>query len=116
MRDLVVRKAIFLIFLLLGVGFGYLSARHDDWGLRVGMMAMGALFGGAIGGGLSQIGKQRHKLRPVPTEEELNPIPGMGTSSRDLAANYWRDEGYPQFMKPPHPEYGNRMLDADKNL
>lgn len=34
------RKAVFLFFLLLGIGLGYLSARHDDWGLRVGMMAM----------------------------------------------------------------------------
>ncbi len=49
------RKAIFLFFLLLGIGLGYLPARHDDWGLRIVMMAVGALFGGAIGGGLSQI-------------------------------------------------------------
>lgn len=109
------RKAIFLFFLLLGIGAGYLSASHDDWGLRIGMMALGALFGGAIGGGLSQIGKQRQNLCPVLTEEELNPIPGMGTASRDLAANYWRDEGHPQFMKPPRPEYGDRMFDAEKN-
>lgn len=109
------RKAIFLFFLLLGIGAGYLSARNDDWGLRVVMMAVGALFGGAIGGGLSQIGKRQRRL-PHQTEEEGEPIPGMGTSGRDLAANYWRDEGQPQFMKPPRPEYGNHMLDADKNL
>jgi len=109
------RKAIFLFFLLLGVGAGYLSVRDDDWGLRGVMMAVGALFGGAIGGGLSQIGKGRSARRP-PTEEEIEPIPGMGTSGRDLAANYWRDEGHPQFMKPPRPEFGNHMLDADKNL
>ena len=109
------RKAIFLFFLLLGIGAGYLPARNDDWGLRIVMMAVGALFGGAIGGGLSQVGKRRRRL-PLHAEEELEPIPGMGTSGRDLAANYWRDEGHPQFMKPPRPEYGNHMLDADKNL
>lgn len=109
------RKAIFVFFLLLGVGAGYLPARNDDWGLRIVMMAVGALFGGAIGGGLSRIGKQqpRHLLD---TEEEIESIPGVGMSGRDLAANYWRDEGHPQFMKPPRPEYGNHMLDADKNL
>ena len=53
------RKTIFLFFLLLGIGLGYLPARHDDWGLKIVMMAVGALFGGAIGGGLSQIGKPR---------------------------------------------------------
>lgn len=110
------RKAVFLFFLLLGIGLGYLSARHEDWGVRMIMMALGALFGGAIGGGLSQIGKRQRLLHRAPTEDELNPIPGMGTSSRDLAANYWRDEGHPQFMKPPRPEHGNHMLDADKNL
>ncbi|SDZ37425.1 hypothetical protein [Delftia lacustris] len=112
------RKAIFLFFLLLGIGLGYLPARHDDWGVKIVMMAVGALFGGAIGGGLSQIGKPRAKgkLRQWRTEEEIERIPGMGTSGRDLAVNYWRDEGHPQFMKPPRPEHGNRMLDADRSI
>lgn len=111
------RRAIFLFFLLLGIGVGYLPAHNDDWGLRVVMMAVGALFGGAIGGGLSQIGKrQTTRARHWQTEEESEPIPGMGTSGRHLAANYWRDEGHPQFMKPPRPEHGTGMLDADKNI
>ena len=76
---------------------------------------MGALFGAAIGGGLASIGRRVPRLA-LRTEEEMDPIPGMGTSSRDLAANYWRDEGHPQFMKPPRPEHGNRMLDADKQI
>lgn len=110
------RKAIFLFFLLLGVGAGYLPARNDDWGLRIVMMAVGALFGAAIGGGLSQIGKRQGRL-PLQTEEEIEPIPGgLGTSSRDVAANYWRDEGHMPFMKPPRPELGNHMFDADKNI
>ena len=110
------RKAIFLFFLLLGIGAGYLSARNDDWGLCVVMMAVGALFGAAIGGGLSQIRKRQGRL-PLQTEEEIEPIPGgLGTSSRDVAANYWRDEGHMPFMKPPRPELGNHMFDADKNI
>lgn len=110
------RKAIFLFFLLLGIGLGYLPARHDDWGLRIIMIAVGALFGGAVGAGLSQIGKRQPRLAPQ-TEEEIEPIPGgLGTSSRDVAANFWRDEGHVPFMKPPRPELGNHMFDADKNL
>ena len=111
------RKAIFLFFLLLGIGAGYLPARDDDWGLRIVMMAVGALFGGAVGGGLLQIGRRQSHRRRLLTEEEIEPIPGGGGSSgRDLAVNYWRDEGHLPFTKPPRPEHGNRMFDADKNL
>ncbi|WP_038213262.1 hypothetical protein [Xenophilus azovorans] len=110
------RKAIFLFFLLLGVGAGFLLARSEDWGVRIVMMAVGALFGGAIGGGLSQIGKQQPRRRRLLTEEEVEPIPGGGGSGRDLAVNYWRDEGHLPFTKPPRPEHGTRMLDADKNV
>jgi hypothetical protein len=107
------RKAIFLFFLLLGIGLGFLSALDDDWGLRLVMMAVGAMFGGAIGGGLSQIGKPNPNGRRLLTEEEIEPIPGGGCSGRDLAANYWRDEGHPPFMKPPRIESGSRMFDGD---
>lgn len=109
------RKAIFLFFLLLGIGAGYLSARNDDWGLRIGMMAVGALFGGAIGGGFSQIGKRQPKLRRQwRTEDEIEPIPGMGTSSRDLAANFWRDKGQPPSTRLPDAEPDKHMFDPDK--
>ncbi|AEF88708.1 hypothetical protein DelCs14_1679 [Delftia sp. Cs1-4] len=109
------RKAIFLLFLLLGIGAGYLPARNDDWGLRIVMMAVGALFGGAIGGGISQIGKQQPKLsRQWRTEEEIEPIPGMGSSGRDLAANYWRDKGQPPFTRMPDVEPNKHMFDPDR--
>ena len=110
------RKLLFLLCLAAGIGLGWVSARHDVSGLQIGVMAVGAMFGGAIGGGLLQIGLRTQSRRRLPTEEELNPIPGMGTSGRDLAANFWRDEGHPPFTKPPRPEYGLRMFDADKNL
>ena len=107
------RKAVFIFFLSLGVGIGLLSAWGDDWGLRIVMMAIGALFGGAIGGGLSSIRKRRRRL-PLLTEEEMNPIPGIGTSSRDLAANYWRDKGHLPFMKPTSAEPDQHMFDPDR--
>lgn len=111
------RRVIFLLFLLLGVGVGYASSRNDDWGVRLVMMAVGAMFGGAIGGGLSQIGRPLPRRHRPMTEEEIEPIPGgLGTSSRDLAANYWRDEGHLPNMKPPRAELGSHMFDADKNI
>jgi hypothetical protein len=114
------RKLIFLLCLTAGIGAGWFSARHDDIGLAIGVALVGAMFGAAIGGGLSQIGKKSEHselgLRRLRTEEELEPIPGLGSSSRDMAANYWRDEFHPPFMKPPRAEYGVRMTDPEKNL
>ena len=107
------RRAVFIFFLSLGIAAGALASRGDDWGLSAIMMTVGALFGAAIGGGLANIGKRQRRLA-LSAEGENDPIPGMGTSSRDLAVNYWRDEGHPPFMKPPRPEHGNRMFDADK--
>lgn len=72
------RKAIFLFFLLLGIGIGFLSARHDGLGLQSIMMAVGAMFGGAIGGGLSQIGKRKLGGPELLGDEEIEPIPGGG--------------------------------------
>ncbi|WP_406625156.1 hypothetical protein [Acidovorax sp. SDU_ACID1] len=108
------RKAIFLFFLLLGIGIGLLSAWPDGWGLRIVMMAVGALFGGAIGGGLSQIGKRQSGRRRLLTEEEIEPIPGGGSSGRDLAANYWRDKGLPPFTRMPDAEPDKHMYDPDR--
>lgn len=110
------RILIFLLCLAVGIGLGWLLARHDASALQIGMMIVGALFGGALGGALSQIGARNSGPRRLRTEEEIEPIPGMGMSGRDMAANFWQDEGHPPFMKPPRPEHGVRMLDADKNI
>lgn len=110
------RKLLFFLCLAAGVGLGWLSARHDDVGLQIGMMLVGALFGLAIGGPLSLVGKRRSRFLRALTEEELQPIPGMGMSGRDMAANYWRDKWHPPFMKPPAAEHGVHMLDADKRI
>ena len=66
------RKAIFLFFLLLGVGAGYLSARNDDWGLCIVMMAVGALFGGGSAVGCRRSGNGTGRLPPNRRNE---PIP-----------------------------------------
>lgn len=110
------RKAIFTFFLLVGIGCGLLSAWDDDWGMRIVMISVGAIFGSAVGAGISRIGTTRGE-RMLEVDEELEPVAGgLGTSSRDLAANYWRDEGHMPYMKPPRPENGTHMLDADKNI
>lgn len=106
------RKAVFVFFLSLGVIGGLLSALDSDWGLRIVMMAVGALFGGAVGAGLANIGR-RHGLVPLQSEEEANPIPGMGTSGRDLAANYWRDKGRLPFTKMRNTQPDEHMFNPE---
>ena len=93
------RKLVFVGFIVLGVSVGLFSAANDDWSTRAVMMGVGALFGCAIGGSLARIGRRGPTLK-----WEQNPIPGMGVTSEDLAANYWRDKGHPPFMKPPEDD------------
>lgn len=90
------RKAIFITFVLAGTLVGLLAAAKDEWGTRLVMMGVGALFGSAIGGALSRPWKRKPAVKP-----EGDVIPGMGITSEDLAANYWRDRGHAPFMKPP---------------
>jgi hypothetical protein len=98
------RKLIFVCFIALGGLVGLFSAVMDGWGLRVVMICIGMLFGTAIGGALTRIGGGRRNLK-----QEPDPIPGMGVTSEDLAANYWRDKGHPPFMKPPENEVSPNM-------
>jgi len=101
------RKLIFIGFIALGALIGLVSAAKSDWGTRLVMMGVGALFGAPIGGALASIGgKKRQRL-----EWDENPLPGSSTSSKDLAANYWRDEGYPPFAKPGESEDQMRRWD-----
>ena len=100
------RKAIFTFFTVIGAAVGVFSALDGDWGLRVVMMTLGAVVGIVIGGGLARMGRKA-KL----TWKDENVIPGLGTTTEDLAANYWRDKGHPPFMKPPKGEHGRRLFD-----
>ena len=103
------RKLIFVGFIALGALIGLISASNSDWGTRLVMMGVCALFGAPIGGALASIGR---KGRPLEWEE--NPLPGMGTTPKDLAANYWRDKGHPPFMKPSEAEPDKHMFDPDR--
>ena len=104
------RKAIFFGFIATGAVTGLFVAMNGDWGLRVVMMSFGALVGAAIGGALAKFGRRGQSGHQV-TERT---IPGMGTASEDLAANFWRDKGHPPFMKPPSVESGQHMFDPSR--
>jgi hypothetical protein len=90
------RKFIFIGFVVAGSSVGLLSTLGDGWGLKLFMTCLGALSGAAFGGALSRIGRNG---RPMLRRDDT--LRGLGTTSEDLMDNYWRDEGHPQFMKPP---------------
>lgn len=93
------RKLIFIGFIVLGTLLGLVLAASASWGARLVVMSFGALAGAAVGGAFSGIGKRGRA--PELRDEALR---GLGTTSEDLMDNYWRDEGHPQFMKPPSPD------------
>ena len=80
------RKAIFLTLVGVGALIGVVAAINGDWGLRVVMAGFGALFGAAVGGAVIKLGRRA-------TEPRV--IPGLGTTTGDIAANFWRDKGRP---------------------
>lgn len=104
------RKLIFIGFIVLGALIGLTAARNGDWGTRLVMIGVGALFGAPIGGAFANIGRKGRQ----PLEWDENPLPGMGTTPKDLAANYWRDKGHPPFMKPSEAEPDKHMFDPDR--
>jgi hypothetical protein len=94
-----VRKLIFIGFIVVGSAIGLLSTLGDGWGLKFFMICVGALVGTAAGGGLSRIGRGGRLVT-----RQNDTLRGLGTTPKDLVENYWRDEGHPQFMKPPSPD------------
>jgi hypothetical protein len=93
------RRLIFIDVVAVGVLVGLLAGANDDWATRTVLGAVGALFGAAIGGAVTRLGRSKKALL-----WESDPIPGMGITSEDLAANFWRDKGHPLFMKPPETD------------
>ena len=89
------RKLIFVGFTTVGALIGWLSVTDSDWGTRLVMMGVGVLFAAPIGGALAGIGKTGRSLGWGESK-----LPSDGTSSKDIAANYWRDEGHSPFAKP----------------
>jgi hypothetical protein len=103
------RRLIFFGFVVVGALVGLLSASNDDWATRVVMAVVGSLFGAGIGGALARVGRQRSSRLQVDGS-----IPGMGSTTADIAANYWRDRGSPPFMRPPSALPDKHMFDPDK--
>ena len=104
------RKLTFIVFVALGVMVGLVSAAKDDWATRAVMMGIGALFGAAVGGGLTRMG-----LRAVRREPGgLEAAHGQGAPEDELVRNYWRDRGHAPFMRPSGEPPDKHMFDADK--
>ncbi len=80
------RKAIFLTLGGAGALVGVVATINGDWGLRLVMAGVGALVGAALGGAAIRLGRRATERRE---------IPGMGTTTADIAANFWRDKGRP---------------------
>lgn len=93
------RKFVVIGFIVAGSAIGLLSALGESWALKGFMTGLGALVGATAGAALSRIGQGGRHVSPL--DDTLR---GLGTTSEDLMDNYWRDEGHPQFMKPPSPD------------
>lgn len=104
------RKAILVGFIAAGALIGFFSAANDDWATRIVMMGVGVLFGAPLGAVFAGRKAQLDRNQ-VEVDSEL---PGTGMSSKDLAANFWRDKGHPPFMKPPEAQPDSHMFDPDK--
>lgn len=63
------RKLIFIGFVIAGSAVGLLSTLGDGWGLKLFLMCLGALVGGAAGGALSRIGRGG---RPMPPRDDTS--------------------------------------------
>lgn len=93
------RKLVVIGFIVAGAAIGLLSALGETWALKGFMMGLGAFIGAIAGTALSRIGQDGY---PISRRDDT--LRGLGTTSEDLMDNYWRDEGHPQFMKPPSPD------------
>jgi hypothetical protein len=104
------RKLIFLMFIAVGGAFGLAATLTDTWGLKVVMMAIGAVAGAAIGGAISGIAARGR----AKTQFDSATVPESGRTSADLMDNYWRDKGRPPLTSALEPEHGRHQFDPDK--
>lgn len=104
------RKAIFSIFIVVGVAIGLLSTLTDDSSVKAVMMTIGAVAGAAIGGAISGIVARVRKKQEFDGEA----LPGLGMTPTDLMDNYWRDKGRPPLTSALEPEHGRHQFDPDK--
>ena len=106
------RKVFALAILAFGALAGLLSAAEDNWGTRIVMIGVGLLFTAPVAGVVGVAGKRRRRGREM--DWSFEPMTSDGTSSRDLAGNYWRDQGHAPFMKPPDGPPDRHQFDPDR--
>lgn len=57
------RNFFFFVILAVGAGIGLFSALHENWGTRLGMMALGGVIAVPIGSVLTGMGRGRKRSR-----------------------------------------------------
>ena len=104
------RRLLLLLVVAAFTAVGWTSGADSGVGTQVVLAGVAALFGIAIGGTLF-----RRKAPSTRSNVDTgHDIPGMGTSTADIAANYWRDRGHPPLMKPPSPPPDQHIHDPDR--
>jgi len=104
------RKAIFVTLTAVGTLVGWASALQDEWGVRLVLMAIGAVVGAAVGGAVSGVGGRGR--RNMDADRDL--VPETGMTPKDLMDNHWRDQGRPPLVNAFEPEHGRHQFDPDK--
>jgi len=104
------RRLLLLLIVTASAAVGWMSAADSGVETQVVLAGVAALFGIAVGGALFRCmaGSTRSN---VDTGDD---IPGMGISTADIAARYWRDKGHAPFMKPPSPPPDHHIHDPDR--
>lgn len=92
-----------------GALIGLFTSIPDSLGVKIGMMLIGALVGVAVGGAISQFGKNDRARRTGG-----DTLAGLGVTPDDMAQNYWRDKGRPPLTSELQPEHGRHQFDPDK--
>lgn len=94
------RKLIFIGFIVLGAAMGMFAALEEGNGLKVVFACVGSIVGAAVGGALSQIGRQRG--RSMIHDDGTD---GLVAVQDEQARNYWLDRGRPTASPGlPHAE------------
>ncbi|RUP35782.1 MAG: hypothetical protein EKK45_00205 [Curvibacter sp.] len=79
------RKSIFVFCLTVGIGAGLLASWHDDWGLKIIMMTMGAMFGAPVAAGLSLL------VGLFTSGSKINSTPEVDSDMDPLGERWRRD-------------------------
>lgn len=107
------RKLTSLFILALGALAGLIPTMQDGWGTRSVMLGVGVLFAAPFAGAVFFFGRKASGTKNTSATYPTVPA-GDGVSSDELAANYWRDKGYPPMMKPPEGHPDTHQFDPDR--